>query len=346
MRIQEIAKRLNITPRAIRLYEKKGLLAPERTADNGYRRYSEADAWRLQTIASLRGLGLGLEQIEALLSRYEQGSFQEAHHGLELMRMEMVARWIELQYAIRSVDEWITRSERKNALDLQDLFELADELRQVRQASTWEDRWEFDRLASRYDHAAQTHAIGPLVSAELYEQTLDFMTEWIAPASGEQGLDIGTGTGNLAARLHGAARNVTMCAIDQSREMLSRCRAKFPQLRTKLGNAMSLPYVDEQFHYVASAFALHHLEPAQQLLALEEMTRVVRPNGRICIAGLMTDGSGEAEASGRASASGAPGPYKYPTDRTMLLQWFRDRRYITVQHRMRDSIHIVIAVRR
>jgi putative AdoMet-dependent methyltransferase len=344
MRIQEIAQRLNITPRAIRLYEKKGLLAPERTADNGYRRYSEADAWRLQTIASLRGLGLSLEQIEALLSRYEQGSFQEAHYGLELMRMEMVAKWVELQYAIRSVDEWITRSERKNALDLQDLFELADELRQVRQASAWEDRWAFDRIAPQYDHAAQIHAIGPLVTAELYEQTLAFMTEWIAPLSGEHGLDIGTGTGNLAGRLLGASRNVTMCAVDQSREMLTRCRAKFPELRTKLGNAMSLPYVDEQFHYVATAFALHHLEPAQQLLALGEMTRVARPNGRICIAGLMTDGSTRADRTDDPLAGIAPG--KYPTDRAMLLQWFRERGYITVQHRMSDSIHIVFAVRR
>ncbi len=338
MRIQQIAERLNMTPRAIRLYEKKGLLAPERSADNGYRSYSEADAWRLQTIASLRGLGLSLEQIEALLCRYEQGSFQETHHGLELMRMEMVAKWVELQHAIRSVDEWIARSERKNALDLQDLFELADELRRVRQASAWEDRWEFDRIASQYDHAAQTHAIGPMVTAQLYEQTLDFMTEWIAPLSGEHGLDIGTGTGNLAGRLLGTARNVTMCAVDQSREMLTRCRAKFPELRTKLGNAMSLPYVDEQFHYVATAFALHHLDPAQQLLALREMTRVVRPNGRICIAGLMTDR--------RATPAADIAPAKHPTDRAMLLQWFRDRGYITIQHRMSDSIHIVFAVRR
>ena len=342
MRIHEIAQRLDITPRAIRLYEKKGLLKPARSADNGYRLYSEADAWRLQTIASLRGLGLGLEQIEALLSRYEHGGFQEAHHGLELMRMEMVAKWVELQYAIRAVDEWIARSEARRALDLEDLFELADKLRQVRQASAWEDRWQFDRLAATYDDAAQSHAIGPLVSAELYEQTLAFMTQWIAPASGEQGLDIGTGTGNLAALLHRAARNVAMCATDQSKEMLARCRAKFPELRTKLGNAMSLPYVDDQFHFVVSAFALHHLEPAQQLLALEEMTRVLRPNGRICIAGLMTDDL--SAAAPRLAAD--PGQGKYPTDCGMLLQWFRDRQYIAVQHRMSDSIHVVLAVRR
>jgi len=344
MRIHEIAERLNITPRAIRLYEKKGLLKPERDETNGYRHYSDADAWRLQTIASLRGLGLSLEQIEALLSRYEHGGYQEAHHGLELMRMEMVAKWVELQYAIRSVDEWIARSEAKRELDLQDLFELADKLRQVRQASAWEDRWQFDQLAATYDEAAQSHAIGPLVSAELYEEALAFMTQWVEPAAGEQGLDIGTGTGNLAARLHQAARNVTMCGVDQSKEMLARCRAKFPELRTKLGNAMSLPYVDEQFNFVVSAFALHHLAPEQQLLALKEMTRVLRPNGRICIAGLMTDGSIEQAASPPQPADNASG--KFPTDRGMLQQWFRDRQYITVHHRMSESVQIVFAMRR
>jgi predicted site-specific integrase-resolvase len=60
MRINELADRLGITPRAIRLYEQKGLLRPERTPDNGYRSYSEEDSWRLQTIASLREIGLSI----------------------------------------------------------------------------------------------------------------------------------------------------------------------------------------------------------------------------------------------------------------------------------------------
>ncbi|WP_051620655.1 MerR family transcriptional regulator [Paenibacillus sp. UNC451MF] len=61
MKINELAKRLDVTPRAIRFYEEKGLLQPE-YEENGYRRYTEDDAWRLQTIAAFREIGFGIEE--------------------------------------------------------------------------------------------------------------------------------------------------------------------------------------------------------------------------------------------------------------------------------------------
>ena len=335
MRINELAERLGVTPRAIRLYEQKGLLQPERTLENGYRNYSEEDSWRLQTISSLREIGLSILQIQTVLENYDRGDSAEVHHYLEIQRMAMVAKWVEMKYAITHIDELISRSETKHGLQLDDLFQLSEQFKQLRQHSTWQDKWGFDRLANDYDQTAAQVAVGSYLTTQEYELTLTFMMQRIAPLIDEVGLDVGTGTGNLAGRLLSCGS--TMYAIDQSNEMLTRCRAKWPHLSTKLGNALSIPYMDNQFHFVATAFAFHHLDEQQQLLALEEMNRVLKPNGRLCITGLMYDND--------------PTPLlvkpsdKHPTNRLKLTSWLHEHDFITVQHQVNEWIHVVYAVR-
>ncbi|XEC97581.1 methyltransferase domain-containing protein [Paenibacillus tarimensis] len=340
IKINDIAKRLNITPRAIRLYEDKGLLIPGRDAENGYRHYTEQDAWRLQTIASLRDIGLSLDQIGQLLEKLDQGNAADIHHYLEIQRSATASKWVELKHVIVTVDELISRLEAKQRLDLDDLFRLAASLNQIRRSSSWQDKWNFDLLADGYDQSAALYAAGPLISMQEYENTLEFIVQWVAPLDGEQGLDIGTGTGNLAGKL--MEKGAAMYAIDQSKEMLSRCRRKLPGLKAKLGNALSVPFFDKQFHFVVSAFTFHHLDEAQQMLALEEMNRVLAPNGRICIAGLMFDHNQTHHKRVQPAALSG----KHPSDRSKLLEWFRGRQFITVQHQLNEWVHVVYAVRK
>ncbi|SEM76249.1 MerR family transcriptional regulator [Paenibacillus sp. OV219] len=339
MKINELAQKLHITPRAIRLYESKGLLSPTRGEENGYRYYSDHDAWRLQTIASLREMGLSLEQIKALMEKLDQGDSASVHHYLELQRMALYEKWTRWKHVIGTLDELIERLETKQTLVLDDLFQLSGDLQHIHESvSTWKDTWEFDRIAPSFDGSPALLSSGSSLSQSEYETVLDFIVQWVAPKQGEEGLDIGTGTGNLAGRLlHGRA---SMSAIDQSKEMLARCREKYPSIATKLGNALALPFLDKQFSFLVSAFALHHLDAKQQELALAEMNRVLRPNGRICIAGLMYDGLG----GGAFEKEGSSG--KHPIDRAKLLRWFYEHEYITVQHAVNEWIHVVYAVRK
>ena len=67
LHIGEIAQLLGITPKAIRHYQKVGLLAePERT-EAGYRLYGAQDLLRLQRIRRLQALGLSLKRIKVVL---------------------------------------------------------------------------------------------------------------------------------------------------------------------------------------------------------------------------------------------------------------------------------------
>ena len=58
-------------PQTLRIYERKGLLDPQRTS-GGSRRYSESDLARLRRIADLTDVGLNLEGVKRVLELEEQ----------------------------------------------------------------------------------------------------------------------------------------------------------------------------------------------------------------------------------------------------------------------------------
>ena len=68
MKINEVERLVGITKRNIRFYEKEGLLAPGRNADNGYRDYGEADVEALKKIKLLRKLSVPMEEITGMYS--------------------------------------------------------------------------------------------------------------------------------------------------------------------------------------------------------------------------------------------------------------------------------------
>jgi DNA-binding transcriptional MerR regulator len=63
----EAARRLNVSAKALRLYERRGLLAPARTGA-GWRAYGPDQMAKAAEISAMRGLGLSLAQIKHLIS--------------------------------------------------------------------------------------------------------------------------------------------------------------------------------------------------------------------------------------------------------------------------------------
>ncbi|WP_342780047.1 class I SAM-dependent methyltransferase [Cohnella terricola] len=150
------------------------------------------------------------------------------------------------------------------------------------------------------------------------------------PSIEEHGLDIGTGTGNLAGRF--IEKGCSMSGVDQSREMLRLARTKYPGLAARLGNFLALPYLRERFDFIVTSFAFHHLTEDQQWLALEEMQRLLAPRGKICIADLMD-----------ASAVGKPREHPEYPSAPMLTRWFEASGYAVKTHRVNHLLHIIHA---
>lgn len=284
MRIKEMAEQLQISPRAIRFYEQKGLVHPKKHPENNYREFSEQDAWRLQLIIALREVGISLEDVKEILAQIEAGSHQDVLKLLDFQRFMLYSQWTELKQIIQTMDQMIALLERRESLAWQDIFKLADGSKRLRDLrKNWVDQWNFDQQAEIHDQLVyqdQEFSFHPR-----YDEALQRIVHLIDPKPGEQGLDIGAGTGNLVQLLH--QRNARMTAIDQSKEMLAKCKEKNPTVETKLGNFLAIPYLDHSFDFIVTSYAFRHLSEEQKQLAIDEMKRVLKPQGRIALLDLM-----------------------------------------------------------
>ena len=65
--MQRFATITGVTTKALRHYERVGLLAPARTG-GGYRQYSYADMQRLERVLGLRALGFSLKDVAAAMT--------------------------------------------------------------------------------------------------------------------------------------------------------------------------------------------------------------------------------------------------------------------------------------
>jgi DNA-binding transcriptional MerR regulator len=66
--IGELAALTGATPRALRLYESRGLLSPVERSESGYRLYGTRELVRALRIRRLRDLGLSLEQVAGVVA--------------------------------------------------------------------------------------------------------------------------------------------------------------------------------------------------------------------------------------------------------------------------------------
>ena len=65
--VKALAELAGVTPRALRWYDRKGLLKPRRTTEAGYRLYGPREVDRLQDILFYKELGLDLEAVREIL---------------------------------------------------------------------------------------------------------------------------------------------------------------------------------------------------------------------------------------------------------------------------------------
>ena len=130
----------------------------------------------------------------------------------------------------------------------------------------------FDQIAAEYDESLPAHVV---------EHYLAKRTAFVlASCPPGEGLDVGCGTGVLAARL--AGEGFSMTGIDPSAGMLDVLRERSPEVVAVQGSATELPFEDSTFDLVMSHAVMHHIaDPAAVRRALAEMVRVSRPGGRV-----------------------------------------------------------------
>jgi ubiquinone/menaquinone biosynthesis C-methylase UbiE len=103
-------------------------------------------------------------------------------------------------------------------------------------------------------------------------------------------LDLGCGTGQLAARLAQRVPHGSVCGVDPAEEMIGIARRQHQEranLRFEVGSSDAIPAAGAAFDFAVSTISFHHW--AQPAESLREIARVLRPEGRLLILDLCRD---------------------------------------------------------
>lgn len=142
---------------------------------------------------------------------------------------------------------------------------------------------DFDAWAEQYDQDVTVDGF-PFTG---YARVLDEIVRQAQAAPGMRVLDLGTGTGNLAARF--AALGCELWCTDYSPKMLELARAKLPAARF-FEHDLRQPFPPElaqRFDCIISGYVFHHLElPGKVALAARLIAEHLVPGGRLVIADL------------------------------------------------------------
>lgn len=141
----------------------------------------------------------------------------------------------------------------------------------------------FDRIARVYD------VMNSVMTAGLHHRWRERAIDLAAVGAGAKVLDVATGTGDLAIE---AARRVgptgEVVGSDFSEAMLAGARRKQTPVPVAFewGNALDLGYETDRFDAATVGFGARNFSDLDQ--GLREMTRVVRPGGRVVVLEITT----------------------------------------------------------
>lgn len=116
MRLNEVIKQVDLSKRAIKFYEEKGLLKTKRDS-NGYRNYTDKDISLLKEISSYRKLGIGLSDIKEILNDKSV---------LKQILIEKKKEIIILQNELEALEKFIENNNIEELYDSVDYKTLAD----------------------------------------------------------------------------------------------------------------------------------------------------------------------------------------------------------------------------
>ncbi len=136
----------------------------------------------------------------------------------------------------------------------------------------------FAAVAPGYDRANRALSLG--IDTRWRKRTV----RTVAVVPGERGLDVCSGTGDLAFALQRAGAN--MVGADFCPPMLVRAAGKAgagggPAPRFLVADTLALPFAAHSFDFVTVAFGIRNV--SDPVAGLHEMARVTRPGGRVVV---------------------------------------------------------------
>ena len=148
---------------------------------------------------------------------------------------------------------------------------------------------------------------------------LDLQEQTAAAADGaaKSILELGIGTGETTERILRSHPDARLTAIDSSREMLERARARFPDADLRLQRLQDeLP--EGPYDLVVSALAVHHLDGAGKQDLFRRIAAVLNPGGTFVLADVIVPENEE------DVVTPIDGVYDLPDRADDQLRWLED----------------------
>lgn len=137
-----------------------------------------------------------------------------------------------------------------------------------------------DEIQRSFDRAAPIY----LQYAQAQEHIASTLWQ-LRPTQADCIVDLGCGPGHWTARLAQAYPQATIYGVDLSPQMLAQAEHCYPQLNWVHASATQLPFPDQSVDFVFSSLMLQWCQPA--LPVFQELKRILRPGGALCLSTLL-----------------------------------------------------------
>lgn len=252
----------NVSERALRYYDKIGLLKPSSMSEKGYRQYSDQDLIKLQKIVLLKKLGFSLDEIELMLLENDPSwiSSLEEQIGLVDQKLQYFQR---LKETLRKTIEVINH----NGMDVHSVIQLLNIISKD------------DELVEQYKDSKNLHVRIQL--HHLYSTNPVEWFEWLRrniDLSSYRILELGCGNGDLWLETSINLRNREIFLSDLSEGMLNDAKKRLGDDFSYLQiDAENIPFKSDFFNTIITNHVLFYLNDLDQ--GLKEIKRVLKEDG-------------------------------------------------------------------
>lgn len=198
--VQKLGHLAGVSPRTLRYYDEIGLLKPARMNSSGYRIYGENEVDRLQQILFYRELGVGLEQINELISSPDYDGKAALNNHLDKLlekrkQLDVLIATVEKTIAVRKGEGTMTDKEKfegfKKKMIEENETKYGDEIRKKYGNDTIDRSNQKVKNMTQGDHEANTK-LGALIietlvkaystgdpAGELAQKAADLHKKWL-----------------------------------------------------------------------------------------------------------------------------------------------------------------------
>jgi putative AdoMet-dependent methyltransferase len=268
---KEICRKFNISQKALRVYENKGLIHAQRDANN-YHNYSVNDAVRIHAIMLMKNLGFSLNEIKKILDRNDVSV--DNLYNIYLQLHVINNKIVELKKMKKNIFNIINTCfavGEKNS-DIYGILEHCSN----NSYKELINRWNFDEIASNYIEKYMGHD-------QEYCDVMHIIADCVKKLNhGGRVIDIGVGTGNLWLSYDGKC---DLTAFDNSYRMLLKAKETIPWAKVVIGDI--LERWDENlgvFDIVVSTYMLHHISYEKQMHVFLNLLEYCKPGGNLVFA--------------------------------------------------------------